>query len=103
MSLCNGTGYDLAGVQDGTKCLCTNEHPHTKSAYDNCNMACSGDENKTCGGDWKMNLYKKADSNITIPFPARVSYMGCYSNKLDRLLTGTYDNNAANSPIQYVT
>merc|ERR1712066_928559 len=102
MSICNGTGYDLAGVQDGTKCICTNEHPHTKSAYDNCNMACSGDENKTCGGDWKMNLFKKVDSNATTPFPARVSYMGCYSNKLDRLLTGTYDNNAANSPIQCV-
>ena len=96
MSTCNGTGYSFAGVQDGSKCVCANEHPHSKSGYSNCKMACSGNENKTCGGEWKMNLYGAS----TTPLPSQVSYMGCYSNVLDRLLTGTYDNNAANSPIE---
>ena len=96
MSTCNRTGYSFAGVQNGSKCVCANEHPHSKSAFDNCKMACSGNENKTCGGDWKMNLYGAG----AIPFPSKVSYMGCYSNTLERLLSGTYDNLKTNSPIQ---
>ena len=105
MKICNSTGYSFAGVQDGSKCVCASEHPHSKTAYEDCNMPCSGDENKICGGDWKLNLY--GDGQDTSPFQppgtngtSRVQYIGCYSNTLDRLLTGTYDNSKTNSPVQ---
>ena len=52
-----------------------------------------------------MNLY--GDDESTSPFhppgsngTSRVSYLGCYSNTLERLLSGTYDNLKTNSPIQ---
>ena len=105
MRICNSTGYSFAGVQDGSKCVCASEHPHSKTAYEDCNMPCSGDGSQICGGDWKMNLY--GDDESTSPFKppgtngtSRVQYMGCYSNTLDRLLSGTYDNSKTNSPIQ---
>ena len=95
MSNCNATGYSFAGVQGGSQCLCTNEHPMSKTAYESCNVPCSGDGDSICGGNWMMNLY-----GATSP---PLSYLGCYTNTLDRLLTGTYENSATNSPIEYAT
>merc|ERR1711884_250587 len=49
ITFCNATGYAYAGLQEGIRCICMNEHPLAKTDDDKCNIACSGDENFSCG------------------------------------------------------
>jgi len=97
ITFCNATGYAYAGLQEGNRCVCMNEHPLAKTSGDKCNMACSGDENFSCGGEWTMNVHQNPhyhSSNLT--------YIGCFKNsfnELDRLLIeGEFNNFRNNTP-----
>merc|ERR1712027_268348 len=97
ITFCNATGYAYAGLQEGNRCVCMNEHPLAKTSDDKCNMACLGDENFSCGGKWTMNVHQNPhyhSSNLT--------YIGCFKNSfndLDRLLIeGEFNNFRNNTP-----
>ena len=97
ITFCNATGYAYAGLQEGNRCVCMNEHPLAKTSADKCNMACSGDGNFSCGGEWTMNVHQNPhyhSSNLT--------YIGCFKNsfnELDRLLIeGEFNNFRNNTP-----
>merc|ERR1712117_708532 len=97
ITFCNSTGYAYAGLQEGIRCVCMNEHPVAKTTSDRCDMACSGDGSFSCGGQWTMDVHQNPhyhSSNLT--------YIGCFKNSfndLDRLLIeGEFNNFRNNTP-----
>ena len=97
ITFCNATGFAYAGLQEGIRCICMNEHPRAKTTSDKCDTACSGDENFSCGGDWTMDVHQNPafhSSNLT--------YIGCFKNSyndFDRLLIeGEFHNFRNNTP-----
>eukprot|EP00112_Aurelia_sp_Birch-Aquarium-sp1_P024371 Seg768.11 transcript_id=Seg768.11/GoldUCD/mRNA.D3Y31 product="Kremen protein 1" protein_id=Seg768.11/GoldUCD/D3Y31 len=57
-SACKRTGYYYAGLQFGYLCFCGNSYGKYDMAPDSeCNYACSGDGNQTCGGLWRNSVY----------------------------------------------
>ena len=59
IALCKMHGFLLAGVQYSDNCWCGNTPPPStaRTSESECNMPCSGDSSKTCGGSWRMNVY----------------------------------------------
>ena len=55
--------FQYAGVQYKYECFCGNNSPPSSKLLpiSQCNLPCSGDSSKKCGGAWKMNVYKKKD------------------------------------------
>ena len=60
-------------------------------------MACSGDGNFSCGGDWTMDVHQNPHYHET-----NLTYIGCFPNSfndLDRLLIeGEFNNFRNNTP-----
>merc|ERR1711892_220978 len=56
---CYLKGYLYAGVQYKSQCFCGDTAPpHSRVVADEeCNGQCTGDENKFCGGTWRMNVF----------------------------------------------
>merc|ERR1712117_726387 len=94
---CNATGFAYAGLQDGNRCVCMNEPPTAKTDGSNCNTACPGNANFSCGGSWTMDLHQNPAYHST-----NLTYIGCFKNTfndLDRMLfEGTYNNFRNNTP-----
>merc|ERR1712214_64658 len=94
---CNATGFAYAGLQDGNRCLCMNEPPTAITNGSNCNTACPGNANFSCGGSWTMDLPQNPAYHST-----NLTYIGCFKNAfndLDRMLfEGTYNNFRNNTP-----
>lgn len=57
VAICKSKGFRYAGVQYGESCLCGNSYGHYGVA-NNCNMACTGNPNETCGGGFANYVYK---------------------------------------------
>lgn len=54
---CAQKGFSYAGVQYGSQCFCGNTYGKYGTA-ENCDMKCSGDSSKICGGTWANTVYK---------------------------------------------
>merc|ERR1711892_490283 len=56
---CYLKGYLYAGVQYRSQCFCgdTIPPPSRVVSDEECNGQCTGDENKVCGGTWRMNVF----------------------------------------------
>merc|ERR1711892_1321495 len=56
---CYLKGYLYAGVQYRSQCFCgdTAPPPSRVVSDEECNGQCTGDENKVCGGTWRMNVF----------------------------------------------
>merc|ERR1711892_220838 len=56
---CYLKGYLYAGVQYKSQCFCgdTAPPPSRVVSDEECNGQCTGDENKICGGTWRMNVF----------------------------------------------
>ena len=94
---CNSTGYQYAALQNGNTCICANEQPMDKVSADNCNTACSGNANFSCGGNWLMDVHQNPAYHSS-----GLTYIGCFKNTfndLDRMLfEGSYNNFQNNTP-----
>lgn len=55
-STCAQAGYAYAGVQFARHCFCDNSYG-THGTASNCDMACAGNPNQTCGGRWANSIY----------------------------------------------
>jgi len=57
---CTTRRFEYMGVQYGSQCFCGNIVPDTRHFVSNaeCNMACTGEKQKMCGGTWRMNVHK---------------------------------------------
>jgi hypothetical protein len=56
IATCAAKGFAYAGVQYAQSCLCGNRYG-TQGQATNCNMACTGDPNQTCGGGNANSVY----------------------------------------------
>ena len=63
MRECARRGYRYAGVQYSSQCFCGNNYGRYGQAT-NCNMQCSGDRSKICGGTWANSIYDVASLNV---------------------------------------
>lgn len=56
VAACRAKGFQYAAVQYGQSCLCGNSYGKYGAA-DNCNMKCTGDSSKICGGYSANSVY----------------------------------------------
>ncbi|CAH2981318.1 unnamed protein product [Chilo suppressalis] len=58
LDICIQAGFPFAGVQYGSECFCGENRPSELAKIENnfCDMPCSGDTTKICGGYFTMNV-----------------------------------------------
>ena len=58
VKFCSDGGYDYAGLQYKSQCICTNSGPKDTSVEGHCNYGCAGDNSiKMCGGLGYINMF----------------------------------------------
>ena len=58
MEFCTNTGYNFAGIQYGSQCLCSNAGPSGTGEEDKCRFKCAGDSSvRMCGGLGYINIF----------------------------------------------
>ncbi|CAM9113470.1 unnamed protein product [Phaeothamnion confervicola] len=115
--ICFEYGYNIAGLEYGRECLCGQDDQYEKyGEANNCDMACTGDPTKTCGGDSALSIWQltgvtrrpsPAPTPLAPPSPATsqpthapipMEYRGCFrDNVFDRALEGQCDYFRANN------
>ena len=82
--------------QHGNECYCGDSQNlpdvHHKVDEAECNMACAGDPQDTCGGPFRMRLYKEAHTDIV------TQYLGCHVDSAERILHHQTQNSDAMTP-----
>ncbi|KAI5360847.1 putative carbohydrate-binding WSC, glyoxal oxidase, galactose oxidase/kelch, beta-propeller [Septoria linicola] len=67
-SACKKAGYKLAGVEYAAECFCDNTLQNGAGPASDgdaqCNMQCSGNNDQTCGGPNRLNLYSFDSKNL---------------------------------------
>ncbi|WVQ95055.1 hypothetical protein IAU59_002147 [Kwoniella sp. CBS 9459] len=74
---CQTQGYTYAGLESGNMCFCDNSLKNglgTSADSWTCATPCVGDSGQTCGGHWKMSLYRAKSAS-----GSDQSYQGCFS------------------------
>ncbi|KAI0684436.1 WSC-domain-containing protein [Earliella scabrosa] len=75
IELCDAGNFAFAGVEFSNECHCGTGLKSTPTArpISECNMACSGDENLSCGGSFRIQIYKSP----ALP-PGSSTLQGCF-------------------------
>ena len=64
VKVCTDGGYDYAGMQYGSQCICTNTGPQGNSEEGRCTYGCAGDNSiKMCGGLGYINMFHTDEHN----------------------------------------
>merc|ERR1712117_333047 len=67
VAYCTSGGYDYAGLQYGSQCICTNSGPQGTSNAGQCTYGCAGDNSiKMCGGLGYINIFHTDAHKTTI-------------------------------------
>merc|ERR1711884_284475 len=67
VAYCTSGGYDYAGLQYGSQCICTNSGPQGTSDAGQCTYGCAGDSSvKMCGGLGYINIFHTDAHKTTI-------------------------------------
>ena len=68
VTYCHEKGYALAGVEFGVECYCGDSiEDRMRISEGRCNMTCSGDSSKRCGGSLALNVYEtKLDRQLNL-------------------------------------
>jgi len=67
VAYCTSGGYDYAGLQYGSQCICTNSGPQGTSDAGQCTYGCAGDNSiKMCGGLGYINIFHTDAHKTTI-------------------------------------
>ena len=67
VAYCTSEGYDYAGLQYGSQCICTNSGPQGTSDAGQCKYGCAGDNSvKMCGGLGYINIFHTDAHKTTI-------------------------------------
>ncbi|KAL4707701.1 hypothetical protein ACJJTC_014882 [Scirpophaga incertulas] len=71
LDICVQAGFPFAGVQYGSECFCGENLPllSSKINEDLCDMKCSGDPSKICGGYFTMNVMETGLNKFTAVTP----------------------------------
>ncbi|OCF44040.1 hypothetical protein I317_02148 [Kwoniella heveanensis CBS 569] len=74
---CQTQGYTYAGLEEGNTCYCDNSIKNglgVSASSWTCATPCVGDSGQTCGGHWKMSLYRAGSAS-----GSGDTYQGCFS------------------------
>ncbi|KAG8756841.1 hypothetical protein FRC14_002619 [Serendipita sp. 396] len=73
---CAAAGYSSAGVEFGRECYCDNAvYPLGQNeSIDDCNMPCTGDGTKACGGPDRILVYHKAPAPPVTPHTGVIEF-----------------------------
>ncbi|OSC96386.1 WSC-domain-containing protein [Trametes coccinea BRFM310] len=76
---CAAQGFGYAGVEFGNECHCGSGLVGTlqNAPASDCNMACSGNGNFSCGGAWRIQVY-----SFPALRPGSWAYQGCIADSL---------------------
>ena len=67
VAYCTSGGFDYAGLQYGSQCICTNSGPQGTSDAGQCTYGCAGDSSiKMCGGLGYINIFHTDAHKTTI-------------------------------------
>merc|ERR1712117_909943 len=67
VAYCTSGGFDYAGLQYGSQCICTNSGPQGTSDAGQCSYGCAGDNDiKMCGGLGYINIFHTDAHKTTI-------------------------------------
>ena len=67
VEVCTNGGYDYAGTQYGSQCICTNTGPQGNSEAEKCYYRCAGDRDiRMCGGLGYINIFHTDAHKTTI-------------------------------------
>jgi hypothetical protein len=90
-SFCTSNGYAYFGVQYTSQCFCGQSYgAYGQASASDCNMACNGNGNETCGGTWRNSVYA---TGVAAPAPPPTSgsgpsSIGCFVDSDSRDLSG---------------
>jgi hypothetical protein len=74
-------GYPLFGMEYGSECWCGYAIGvgSVLAAASDCNMACSGNAEQSCGGSYRLNVYSNGQVAVVVPTTGAYNFLGCYS------------------------
>ncbi|KAI0296533.1 WSC-domain-containing protein [Multifurca ochricompacta] len=77
---CDAAGFSYAGVEYSNECHCGTGLVGTPASapVSDCNMTCTGDPTLSCGGSWRIQIYKSP----ALP-PGWWGLQGCYLDTPD--------------------
>ncbi|KAK0379024.1 WSC domain-containing protein [Colletotrichum limetticola] len=90
VAFCSSKGYSVAGVEYSSECYCDYQLASTsqKEPEADCNMPCSGDSSKACGGSDRLSVFTNGVAVPVInPGPLGWSSLGCQNDPGPRLLS----------------
>ncbi|KAG8818809.1 hypothetical protein FRC19_010302 [Serendipita sp. 401] len=80
VNYCDSHNYRIAGLEYSRECYCDNDLQNGATTTTGCDMLCNGDNTQTCGGGYKLSVYR---SSKTGPAPLQTynnwGYQGCYT------------------------
>lgn len=97
LDFCSQNAYPYGGMESGDECWCGTVAPASNDAslltYEHCATVCNGDNLELCGGDWALSIY----NNTAVQAPSipekstdlTASYVGCYIDSANRIMTST--------------
>ena len=87
VTYCEGEGYDYAGLQYSSQCICSNSGPQGNSDESQCTYGCAGDSSiNMCGGLGYINIFH-TDAHKTT-----VDDFGCGSTAQDTYYQRWFDD-----------
>ncbi|PPQ83225.1 LOW QUALITY PROTEIN: GH-71 [Psilocybe cyanescens] len=71
LARCQAGNYLYAGVESRNECFCSNtiRNGAVLTSASDCNTPCVGNPTDTCGGVWRINIYKAGGSSSTSTTP----------------------------------
>ncbi|KAL0953492.1 hypothetical protein HGRIS_004722 [Hohenbuehelia grisea] len=77
VAFCSAGGFSYAGLSYGYECFCDNAVRGTGAPVnDGCTMPCAGNDKETCGGGWRLNVFR----NTKAPVPVTPAPLATYGD-----------------------
>lgn len=87
VNICGAADYIFAGVEFGSECYCDSalQIPSQAAPVAECNIACSGNANETCGGANRLNIFNNGKPPPVIVQSVNTTtgmwhYQGCFTD-----------------------
>ncbi|KAG8822629.1 hypothetical protein FRC19_005563 [Serendipita sp. 401] len=91
---CAAAGFSSAGVEYGGECYCDNVTypPGQSESISECNMACTGDGSKFCGGPNRILIYYKPATPPTVTYTGVIQVLDATTNVIKGYLNKDTQN-----------
>ncbi|XP_060575371.1 uncharacterized protein LOC132732864 [Ruditapes philippinarum] len=98
---CEAAGYRYAGTEYTDQCFCGNNITDYPKGSE-CTAKCPGNKDEMCGGTWHISLYDtqendESEDSESLEVYVPSGYLGCYIDKVERILSHRMPNSANNN------